>query len=160
MDRLFAPWRSSYINKEKQTEECPFCAAATNTEPTREHVLFADAHHVVLLNRYPYNSGHLLIVPREHAADLEQLSPVVRSALIEAASYWGTVLKKVFSCQGLNMGFNFGKVSGGSVPGHLHMHLVPRWTGDTNFLATVAETKLISMGLDEVYARLAPHATK
>jgi ATP adenylyltransferase len=153
MNRLYAPWRSEYITEEKTTE-CPFCLAARSSDDQAHYVLSRNHAVVVLLNKYPYNAGHVLIVPVAHCATLEGLTSQVRGAIMEAATVWSGILQKALSCQGLNIGFNLGIVSGGSIPDHIHMHVLPRWAGDTNFLATLSDTKLISFNLQDVYRRL------
>ena len=158
MNTLYAPWRSSYIKKEKvgkkEKEECPFCVAALSTQDAAHFVLSRNADVLVLLNKYPYNAGHLLIIPLVHCATLEGLSPKVRASMMEAATLWSEILKKELVCQGLNIGINLGVVSRGSIPDHLHMHVLPRWQGDTNFLATLADVKLISADLQTMYYML------
>lgn len=155
MDRLYAPWRSSYIKKDKSSDDqCPFCEAAASNDDAKHHVLERDGSLLVLLNRFPYNSGHLLIVPTAHVSDLELVARTVRAGMMEATAKWCAIVKKAFKCHGFNIGFNVGEVSGGSIPGHLHLHVVPRWQGDTNFLVTIGETKLISSDLNEIYQQL------
>jgi ATP adenylyltransferase len=156
MNRLYAPWRSSYI-VEKKSSQCPFCVAAVSTDDKAQYVLWRDQDVLVLLNKYPYNAGHLLVIPTMHCGTLEGLTSVVRAALIEAATVWSGIVQRVLGCQGFNIGFNLGTISGGSIPEHIHLHVLPRWAGDTNFLATLGETKLISFNLDEVYQRLLNH---
>jgi len=154
MDRLFAPWRSSYIGKKDKQSACPFCVAVEAADKAANFVLESRDGVVTLLNKYPYNSGHLLIVPALHVASLAQCSDEVLAGMMKAVCRWQHILQSALSCHGFNIGLNLGTASGGSIPEHLHMHIVPRWQGDTNFLATIGETKLISMGLEEVYTRL------
>ncbi len=156
MDRLYAPWRSLYVEKKdnKQSDACPFCEASASAVERDFLILSRSLQVVVLLNRYPYNTGHLLIIPVAHVADLDQLLPSVRAEMVEAASEWSVRLRATFNCQGFNIGFNLGTVSGGSIPGHIHLHVLPRWSGDTNFLATLGDVKLVSHDLESVYDRL------
>jgi len=155
MDRLYAPWREAYVGKEKSGKgECPFCLAAASSDDASHHVLDRGGDFLVMLNRFPYNSGHLLIVPTDHIAELEAASSEVRAGMMEAVAKWSALIKRALGCHGFNIGFNIGEVSGGSIPGHLHMHVVPRWRGDTNFLTTIGQTKLISCSLDGIYRQL------
>ncbi|MDQ5890334.1 MAG: adenylyltransferase [Candidatus Dependentiae bacterium] len=154
MERLYAPWRSLYVKKDKESDECPFCVAAASSDDAAHLVLSRAGGVLTMLNRFPYNTGHLLIIPPSHVADLEVIPSEVRAGMMEAAATWSTVLKKQFNCHGFNIGFNLGAVAGGSIPGHIHMHVVPRWQGDTNFLATIGETKLISSDLADIYKQL------
>lgn len=161
MKRLYAPWRAAYVKKNKEHKPaCPFCSASQQREDEANLVLFRNEHIIVMLNKYPYNTGHLLIIPHEHKAELAEVSCDVRAALIEAASEWTEILRAHLKCQGFNIGFNLGTVSGGSIPEHLHMHVLPRWQGDTNFLTTLAETKLVSFSPDDLYHALASFGKK
>ena len=152
MKRLYAPWRSSYV-KTKDTS-CPFCAAVTTRDDAQSFVLARFDGVLVMLNRYPYNAGHLLVIPHAHEADLSALTQEVRSQIMEATNRCIQVLQEKLGCKGVNVGFNFGECSGGSIPDHLHMHILPRWQGDTNFLATIGTTKLVSFDLEEMYEKL------
>ncbi len=155
MDRLYAPWRSLYIKKNRdKSTECPFCVAVASSDDSAHFVLWRSPEVLVLMNLYPYNTGHLLVISAGHCGSLEGLTPLERAAMMEAVSVWTDVLRAEFGCQGFNIGLNLGVVSGGSIPDHLHMHIVPRWQGDTNFLVTVSDIKLISVELEAVYARL------
>jgi len=155
MERLYAPWRSKYVKKDKTNgEPCPFCVGAASGDAAAHYVLSCENGVLVMLNRYPYNTGHLLIIPVDHVSDLAFIAPAVRARMMEGAVHWSAILKKLFNCQGFNIGFNVGEVAGGSIPDHLHMHVVPRWQGDTNFLATVGETKLISSDIADIYSQL------
>ena len=152
MKRLYAPWRSSYIKS--KNNQCPFCIAAVTDDDLSSFVCARYEQVAVILNRYPYNTGHMLIIPYQHESELSCLMPAVRAEMMEAVNDSITVLKKVLQCHGINVGFNFGESSGGSIPDHLHMHVVPRWSGDTNFLVTVGNTKLISCDLHQIYQQI------
>ena len=155
MDRLYAPWRSTYVKKETTTDnQCPFCVVAVSSDDAAVLVVARYAGFFVMMNKFPYNTGHLLVIPVAHVAGLEQLTSVIRSGMMDAVVEWSDILKKRLGCQGFNVGFNLGVVSGGSIPGHLHMHIVPRWQGDTNFLTTIGDVKLISSDLNDIYKRL------
>lgn len=152
MKRLYAPWRSSYFKSDDTG--CPFCNAVTTNDDVGALVLARFDSVLVMLNRYPYNAGHLLVIPHAHEAGLSALSPAVRGEIMEATNRCIQVLTEKLECKGVNVGFNFGECSGGSIPDHLHMHILPRWQGDTNFLATIGQTKLVSFDLEEMYEKL------
>lgn len=152
MKKLYAPWRSSYIKK--GDAGCPFCSAVTDPNDEASFVLYRGEQALVMLNRYPYNAGHILVIPHQHKGSLADIDAAVRAEIMELATITAELLKKTLACHGINMGFNFGSASGGSIPEHLHMHVLPRWHGDTNFLTTLGETKLISFDLHETYQRL------
>lgn len=154
MDRLFASGRGSYVGKKREPGSCPFCAAVITSDDAAAYIVERTPDFLVLLNRYPYNAGHLLVVPVAHVADLVSLRPPVRAALMEAVVMWAVRVERALGCHGFNIGCNLGQGSGGSIPEHVHLHVVPRWQGDTNFLVTTADTKLVSVGLAEVYEKI------
>jgi len=157
---LYAPWRSWYIKKkngETTPPACPFCIAARTDKNQWEQTLLLakTAHSLVMLNKFPYNAGHLLVLPVRHEATLSSLSLPERTDLFEAASRAMDILKETLGCDGLNLGMNVGKTAGGSIPDHLHLHIVPRFVGDTNFLTTTDHTKTISFDIGTIYRQLA-----
>jgi ATP adenylyltransferase len=119
-------------------------------------VLSVKRHSLVMLNRYPYNNGHLMVAPRKHTADFDRLSAAARAELGETLRRSIGVLRRELEPEGFNVGLNLGRVAGAGVADHLHWHIVPRWSGDTNFMPVVAETKVMPQHLLESYARLAP----
>lgn len=164
MDILYAPWRSTYVKENRShaaahntKPECVFCIAGTGTNDTDALVLRKSEHTIVMLNLYPYNAGHLLIVPRAHARTLNDVSSEIRREMIELINSSIGVLTSVLKATGINAGFNLGDAGGASIPEHLHMHVLPRWLGDTNFLPLLAHTKQISIDLLELYQQLKPH---
>jgi len=162
MDILYAPWRDNYVKhsikcKDAQNVECVFCTIFSSKDPVdQEFVLRRTDRVVVLLNIYPYNSGHLLIIPLDHVAHFEDLSKEVRSEIMELMTASIVILKQKLCAQAINTGANLGKISGAGVPDHLHMHVVPRWIGDTSFITVVGETKTISVDLKRIYNELKP----
>ncbi|HRN78470.1 MAG TPA: HIT domain-containing protein [Candidatus Dependentiae bacterium] len=163
MNHLYAPWRSEYsasvahAKLETTTEkDCVFCNHLQDNADEKHFILKRFKHTFVLLNRYPYNAGHLLILPYQHIATLPELSLEARTELMEVAAHCYTIVKQVLSADGVNMGINFGKAAGAGIPAHLHQHVLPRWFGDTNFLPTLSDTKQISFDLNEVYKKLKP----
>lgn len=164
---LWAPWRIDYLQDlggEKppgQTagaQGCFLCAAGEaglNDDQQQDRlVLHRDAHGTLLLNRYPYTNGHLLVAPHAHVPELSDLSKEDRAGLIELCELGTRLLKQVVNPQGINVGVNFGRAAGAGVPGHLHWHIVPRWTGDTNFMDVVGGVRVIPQALDASYRML------
>lgn len=162
MKHLYAPWRSEYSQSVAQTkqehtseEHCTFCIKLK--DDNEEHfILRRFEHNVVLLNLYPYNAGHLLILPYEHVSTLSELSKAARAELMELTTHSTTILKEILKAHGINIGLNLGRAAGAGIPSHLHMHVLPRFTGDTNFLPILADTKQISFDLKDIYKKLKP----
>ena len=158
MDILWAPWRSQYIDTFKHPageEECFFCAAVNDTAHDRERLVVARAEHcIVLLNRYPYNGGHLLIAPKEHIGDLSLLSAEVACELMTLSQIAIRVINSISSPHAYNVGMNLGRSAGAGVPGHLHQHVIPRWDGDTGFVSTICDMKVISQAMDNTWQEI------
>lgn len=158
MKRLWSPWRSHYIETHRSAsyEECFLCAAGRCSSASAETlVVAAFTDWVVLLNRYPYNAGHVLVAPREHTANLQDLPRDASLSFAPVLHHTVDVVSSVLRPDGMNIGVNLGEAAGAGVPGHLHWHLVPRWHGDSNFMATVADTRVVSSALDDLWQRLA-----
>jgi ATP adenylyltransferase len=161
---LWAPWRIRYIQgliaapEPKDERACFLCDAAhvdlTPPAMAERLMLVRDERGVLLLNRYPYTNGHLLAAPLRHVADLTDLEPAERTGLMELAALGTRVLQKTVHPQGMNIGMNLGRCAGAGVPGHCHMHIVPRWAGDVNFMDTVGQVRVIPQALEEAYAML------
>lgn len=135
---------------------CIFCDALSKPDD-KGHVLHRGGAVFVLLNAFPYNTGHLMVAPLEHAADLGDLGSSERTELMEITFQATRIIGEVMGAEGFNVGLNLGGAAGAGIPGHLHMHVVPRWSGDTNFMPVVAETKVLPEMLDETYRKLRPH---
>lgn len=155
MDRLYGD-RMQYL-RSGVSAECFLCEDASTEDPSGHLVLERDQQILIVMNRYPYNSGHLLVAPLRHVGDLEELEPAELSRVMEGSLQCLSALRQVYSPQGFNVGFNLGSAGGAGVPGHLHLHVVPRWTGDTNFMPVVGETKVLPEGLEQTYERLTGH---
>ncbi len=154
---LWAPWRMEFIRAAKQVGGCIFCdlPAETGEEADRRNlIVHRSAHAFTILNRYPYNSGHLMVVPRAHVCDLEALPAEPLRDLSEELSRAVVVVKRIYRPEGLNLGMNLGKVAGAGIADHLHWHAVPRWNGDTNFMPVIADVRVVPEALDEAWARL------
>jgi len=159
MKKLYAPWRSAYtqrIHAKTGDKGCIFCTIIASNNDVQEFVLKRNKHTVTMLNKYPYNPGHILIVPHAHVATLKELQPEARVELIEQAGHAAAVLETALQAEGCNIGINLGKAAGAGIPEHLHVHVLPRFWGDTNFLPTLADTKQISIDLAEIYKMLLP----
>ncbi len=149
---MWAPWRKSYLrpSSSKRTG-CLFCSLLRDKRDKRNLVLFRTAHHAVILNRYPYNNGHLMIVPKRHIAGLSQLNAREKMEFFEVLEKVMNALAKAMKPHGFNLGMNIADVAGAGIPDHMHWHIVPRWKGDVNFMPVVAGTKVISESLESAY---------
>lgn len=163
MKQLFAPWRDNYslsvANKEseKQSEaQCVFCAHFNNDDDENNLILRRFKHCVVMLNRYPYNAGHLLILPIKHVPQLNDMGKEARIECMELTNHSVEIIKKNSKIGGCNIGLNLGRAAGAGIPSHLHLHVLPRFIGDTNFLPTLADVKVISFDLKQIYQKLKP----
>lgn len=156
-ERLWSPWRAELFTQPK-VEGCLFCTLPAEGPAHDEKNLIVhrgDACYVIL-NKYPYSPGHLMVIPFAHGDDLKEMTAVA-TELFTLAEKSTAALKKVMGPHGFNLGVNLGKAAGAGIPGHGHLHVVPRWEGDANFLAVVADTRVISEGIAETWRRLKPH---
>lgn len=154
MDKtLFAPWRIGYILQKKR-KGCLFCLIAREKKDRENLILERGKRCFVVLNRFPYNNGHLMVVPYAHKAGLEELEDKVLLDLLMTAAKYVKKMKKVMRAEGFNIGINIGPVAGAGVAHHLHLHLVPRWTGDRNFMPVIGGTKVLSESFESVYNKL------
>lgn len=155
---LWAPWRMEYILGQGKKTGCFLCEHPAAPEAFRENfVLVARPHAFVCLNRFPFTTSHLLVAPRRHVADPSELTEEEYGALMTLLRESVVRLRRAVSCEGMNVGFNLGKVAGAGVADHLHGHLVPRWNGDTNFMPVLADVRVMPEYLGEAYRRLRPH---
>jgi ATP adenylyltransferase len=152
MDRLWAPWRINYISSKNKAKGCIFCQAK-KSQPN-DYIVFKTKKSICLLNSYPYNNGHLLISPLRHVADIDILDQEEVLDLFNCLKRAKGLLQKVLKPQGYNLGFNLGRQAGAGITGHLHLHVVPRWAGDTNFMPVTGNSRVISQSLDELSRRL------
>jgi ATP adenylyltransferase len=158
LKRIWAPWRSAYLTvADKRSKRCIFCFGRLGVKAMRERlILYAGPRAVVMLNRYPYASGHLMVAPRTHAATPELLERDERCTVAELVTISLTNLRKACKPAGINIGANLGRTAGASFADHMHWHLVPRWEGDTNFMTVLDSTRVLSQALAETYALLEP----
>jgi ATP adenylyltransferase len=144
-----------YILNNTKANGCIFCFRGKET-PAERAILFAGKHCVVMMNKYPYINGHLLVAPLRHVPDLDQLEETEKAALLTMVSHSVAILKKMMNAEGFNVGLNLGKVAGAGVEDHLHFHVVPRWNGDTNFMTVFGDVRVIPEHLEQTYYRLLP----
>lgn len=161
MKKLYAPWRDSYINntahkenKKRQHDSCPFCLQLQANNEGKHFILKRFTKCFVMMNLYPYSGGQLMVLPFEHEDSLIDLSRDVRAEIMEAVSVSIKVLQEELKPQGFNVGINLGGAGGGGIPTHLHVHVLPRWEGDTNFMPLLCGTKPVSTDLKKMYERL------
>ncbi|GMR04392.1 MAG: HIT domain-containing protein [Thermodesulfobacteriota bacterium] len=155
MNRIWSPWRSEYIGADKP-QTCILCDAPSKGPGSGFHVLFDGSVSLVMLNKYPYTGGHLMIAPLRHVANLEELSPEESIDLFRLMRVSTAALTSAFKPDGFNVGMNIGTAAGAGIDDHIHMHVVPRWEGDTNFMPVLSDTKVLSQHLDETFKRLKP----
>jgi ATP adenylyltransferase len=151
MDRIWAPWRSKYILNADQEDGCILCNRIKNDADDQHYILFRGKRAFIIMNIFPYNNGHLMVAPYKHTGKLEELDADDGRELILATSLGVQALRKAFHPDGFNVGMNIGRVAGAGIADHVHMHIVPRWSGDTNFMPVLADTKILSVSLDEAY---------
>ena len=155
MENLWAPWRMTFIApKTPQSQECIFCTQPAEHRDEENHILYRGEHCYMMLNRYPYNNGHLMIAPFQHAGTIEKLSAETLAELMAQAQLALKALRFAMKPDGFNMGINEGKVAGAGFADHVHLHVVPRWNGDTNFMPVIAEIKVMPEHLDLAYQQL------
>lgn len=154
MEHLWAPWRMAYI-KEDPRPGCLFCRALENpSDPDAELVVWRPGGAIVMLNKFPYNPGHLMVAPAVHKGDLADLDDGESVALMDALRRAIRVLRAALDPEGLNVGANIGRAAGAGIPEHVHVHVVPRWNGDTNFMPVVSETKVVNEHLEQTAEKL------
>lgn len=153
MKRIWAPWRMKYILQSRKAG-CFLCSIFKSRRDQRHLVLQRGAYCYLLLNRYPYNNGHLMVAPYRHAATLENMRPEEMNEMMQLTSKACKALRKCMRPDGFNLGLNIGTAAGAGLKDHLHLHIVPRWEGDTNFMPVFGEVKIIPQPLDEVWRKL------
>ena len=154
MNHLWSPWRMTYITMNKNETVCILCFVLSLTDGDENLVVHRGELAYVLMNRYPYTSGHLMVVPVEHVSTLGDLTSQARAEIMELTSQALSVLTEVYHPQGFNLGMNLGEAAGAGIAEHLHMHIVPRWVGDTNFMLTTASTRVLPEALEDTYLRI------
>ncbi len=157
MERLWSPWRSQFINaaRDESPSESPFTKAFREPEKDAEHhLLHRDRLTFIILNKYPYNAGHLLVLPIREVGDLTDLTGEEGAEMMKSVTFAARILRLALSPHGLNIGMNLGRTAGAGIESHVHFHVVPRWNGDTNFMPVLAETRMISESMDDMFGKL------
>lgn len=157
---LYAPWRDEYVTGQK-IKGCVFCHISTHASDDESlHVLYRDEHCFIVMNRYPYTPGHFMIIPHHHTDALENLDPLVWLHISGLAQKGVKLLKERFGAHGVNIGMNLGRAGGAGIAEHIHLHLVPRWERDTNFITSIAETRVYSTDFEKIYQKLKEEGQK
>jgi len=154
MDYLWTPWRYHYITTAAKTDRCVFCDALAAGDDAEMFIVLRAIKNFILLNRFPYTSGHVMIVPYQHVADLSSCDSATLSEMMELARRVQAALAAEYHPDGYNLGMNLGRSAGAGVDNHLHLHVLPRWSGDTNFMSVVAETRIEPEELSVTYEKL------
>ena len=154
MDYLWTPWRYRYIADASKDDRCIFCDALGADDDRKTLIVFRGAKNFIILNRYPYTSGHVMIVPYAHVADLSACDPEALSEMMRLAQRVESIYRRDYKPDGMNLGMNLGRAAGAGVAGHVHLHVLPRWFGDANFMTVAGETRVHPEELKTTYQRL------
>jgi ATP adenylyltransferase len=154
MDYLWSPWRMEYILSNKTENGCVFCEVLKTVDNPDNLVIHRGETAYVILNRYPYNTGHLLVIPYKHVPSYEDLEPAERAEMMELLNKSTVILREVYHPEAFNIGANIGAAAGAGIAPHLHFHLMPRWHGDTNFLTTISQTRIVPENLCDTWIRI------
>ena len=154
MDYLWTPWRYRYVAEASKDEGCPFCAALAAHDDAGRLIVQRGSHNFIILNLYPYTTGHSMVVPYKHVPDLAGCGADTLSEMMRLAQRLQIALERVYKPDGFNLGMNIGRCAGAGVVGHVHLHVLPRWGGDTNFMTVAGETRVQPEELSQTYAKL------
>jgi ATP adenylyltransferase len=154
MRTLWSPWRMKYMIGNVASEDCLFCRAVKQADGPENLVVWRSKHAFIILNLYPYTSGHSMVVPYDHSDSIEDLRPEVRAEMMELMAMLMRALRAIYKPQAFNIGANIGAAAGAGIAAHVHLHVVPRWSGDTNFMSTIGETRVVPEVPAETYRRL------
>lgn len=154
MERLWAPWRAQYISQIGETDGCIFCEKPRQDMDEENLIVYRARFTFVIMNLFPYNSGHLMVVPYRHFSDLSNLSPEERLEIFDLSDLAVRALRNTYKPDGFNLGMNLGRSAGAGIDQHIHLHVVPRWNGDTNFMPIIGNTKVLSEALENIYRKL------
>lgn len=153
MEHLYAPWRYSYVSEEK-IKDCVFCHILKNKDDEKYQVVFSDELCFVVMNKFPYSPGHIMVVPNFHTSNIEDLEDIVWQRVSKRVQEAVRLLKDIMPCEGVNIGMNLGRAAGAGIEQHVHYHLVPRWIGDTNFITTIAQTRVYPANFSDIFKKL------
>jgi ATP adenylyltransferase len=154
MDRIFTPWRYEYITTAADAPGCLFCRLRERKDDAASLIVHRAEHSFVVLNAFPYTSGHVMVAPYQHLDQFDKLSPEAAIEMTTLTQKAETVLRELYRPDGINLGMNIGKAAGAGVAGHIHMHILPRWVADANFMTTVGETRVVPEDLATTYKRI------
>ena len=154
VDRIFTPWRYAYVSQAEKIDGCIFCHLAQEPDDRKALIVHRGRHCYIVLNAFPYTSGHVMVVPTAHLDTLAQLPQPAAEEMMALTQRLDAVLREVYRPEGVNIGMNIGKAAGAGVAGHIHMHVLPRWSADSNFMTTVAETRVLPEDLTVTWERL------
>lgn len=154
MDYLWTPWRYTYVTAADKVSGCIFCDLPKAGDDRKTHIVYRAQHCYIVLNAYPYNSGHVMVVPFAHLDELQKLPVETAREMMDLCQKMEHVLRQLYKPDGLNLGMNLGKAAGAGVAGHVHMHVLPRWVADSNFISVVAETRILPESLETSYERI------
>lgn len=154
LEKMWAPWRMGYILSDKKENGCVFCNAYNTKNDKEKFVLYRSEHSFVIMNLYPYNAGHIMVVPNRHISSPILLTDKEQLDMFQMVNRSLDVIKNVMHPEGFNLGMNINRTAGAGIDDHIHIHIVPRWNGDTNFMSVVSDTKVISESIEETYKKL------
>ena len=159
MEHIYSPWRYNYVSDEK-IEDCVFCHISKNIDDEKMQVLFKDEYCYVVMNKFPYSPGHMMVIPYFHTSNIEELEDDVWIRMSLRVRQGIKLLKEVMPCEGVNIGMNLGRAAGAGIEQHVHYHMLPRWLGDTNFISTLGGTRVYPASFDEIFKKLKDNALK
>lgn len=154
MEHLFTPWRYAYITTADKTPGCLFCTKLAEGDDRQALIVHRARHCFLMLNAFPYTSGHVMVVPYAHVDELQKLDPAAAQEIMALTQRMEGVLRRLYHPDGVNLGMNIGKAAGAGVAGHIHMHVLPRWVADANFMSVIGETRLLPESLETTYERI------
>ena len=154
MDFLFSPWRYAYVSGAENPQECLFCRVLRAGDDAKSLIVHRAQHCFIMLNAFPYTSGHVMVVPYLHTDQLQKLPAPAASEMMELTQRMEGILRDLYRPDGLNLGMNLGKAAGAGIAGHIHMHVLPRWVADANFMTVVGETRVLPEDLQTTYRRI------
>jgi ATP adenylyltransferase len=154
MDFLFTPWRYAFVTSAEKASECLFCEVLRAGDDKKTFIVHRDKHCFVILNAYPYTSGHVMVVPYQHTDRLQALSPEAAHEMMDLTRKMEGILRDLYHPDGLNVGMNLGKAAGAGIAGHIHMHVLPRWVADASFMSVIGETRVLPEELPTTYQRI------
>jgi ATP adenylyltransferase len=154
MDYLWTPWRYAYVSGTQKSSGCVFCEAAEGRDDAQTHIVHRGEHCFVILNTFPYTPGHVMIVPYAHLDELQKLPGAAANEMMSLSQRMETVLRELYHPDGINLGMNIGKAAGAGIAGHIHMHVLPRWVADSNFMSVVGETRVLPETLEVTWEKM------